>query len=44
MTAQNVTAVYPADASEEQAMNDICKGRYQLVFMSPKSLLTNTVH
>ena len=39
MTPRNITAVYAGDACEEQTIKDICKGRCQLVFMSPESLL-----
>ena len=42
MIAWNVTAVYAGDQeADEQTVHDICKGLYQLVYMSPESLLTD---
>jgi len=40
-TERNVTAVYVGDAKSTE-VRKICEGEYQLVFMSPKSLLQDS--
>ena len=38
MTERNVQSVFVGDADDE---DEVCEGKYQLVFMSPESLLTD---
>ena len=40
MTERDVSAVYVAEA-DERTETEICDGKFQLVYMSPESLLTN---
>ena len=41
MEERNVAAVY-AGAVDDDSERDICEGKYQLVFLSPESLLTDS--
>jgi len=41
-TERNVTAVYVGDAKSTEEVRKICEGEYQLVFMSPESLLQDS--
>ena len=34
-------AVFVGDADNDLSVDEICEGKYQLVFMSPESLLTD---
>ena len=41
MTQRGMRAVYVGDCSEEQRDMKVCRGNYQLVYMSPEALLTD---
>ena len=41
MTERDVRAVFVGDADDDSSVDEICEGKYQLVFMSPESLLTD---
>ena len=41
MTEKNILAVYVGDLTDEDAIGEVCSGKYQLVYMSPESLLTD---
>jgi len=40
MTERNMRAVYVGDVDSE-TKNEVCSGKYQLVYLSPEALLTN---
>jgi len=40
MTERNMRAVYVGDVDSETE-NEVCSGKYQLVYLSPEALLTN---
>ena len=41
MEKREVTAVYASEKLDEDTAMDVCIGKYQLVYMSPESLLTD---
>ena len=41
MEKREVTAVYASEKLDEDTEMDVCIGKYQLVYKSPESLLTN---
>ena len=42
METRGVKAAYVGDCQDEKAVADVCKGRFQLVYISPESLLTDS--
>ena len=43
MAERSVKAVYVGDVKEDAEVAKICTGSYQLVFLSPEALLTDTI-
>ena len=41
MTERNIRAVYVGDAGDDATVDEICEGNFQLVLMSPESILTD---
>ena len=41
MQEKGVQAGYVGDAQDEDTVADICGGKYQIIFISPESLLTD---
>ncbi len=41
MTRRGVKAVYVGECEDDKAIMDVCSGNFQLVYMSPESLLTD---